>query len=333
MFALRNDDPWRSHDPCRIVCLSFSIVWIFALDPLSDVLSLLKPKSAISAGLDAGGEWAIRFPPHEGIKFNAVMHGACWVQVDGEPEPRRIEAGDCFLLTRGRPFLFATDLALPPIESPTIYDQAVDGIATCNGGGDFFLIGGRFSFEGDHAGMLFGSLPAIVFVRDASNQAAVLRWALEQLAAELKDRPPGGMLMAEHLAQIMLLQVLRLWLASRTDKPAGWLSALSDPRLTRALGVMHAEPARHWTLAELGAVAGMSRSTFAARFREAVGQPPLDYLIRWRMMLAAERLKRTNDSVGAIGFSIGYESEAAFSTTFRRVVGCAPGKFRRDDAP
>ena len=139
--------------------------------------------------------------------------------------------------------------------------------------------------------------------------------------------------MAEHLAQIMLLQVLRLWLASGTDKPAGWLSALSDPRLTRALGAMHAEPARHWTLAELGAIAGMSRSTFAARFREAVGQPPLDYLIRWRMMLAAERLKRTNDSVGAIGFSFGYESEAAFSTTFRRVVGCAPGKFRRDDAP
>jgi AraC-like DNA-binding protein len=140
------------------------------------------------------------------------------------------------------------------------------------------------------------------------------------------------MLMVEHLAQIMLVQVLRLWLAYGTDKPAGWLAALSDPRLTRALSAMHAEPARRWTLAELGVIAGMSRSVFAARFRDAVGQPPLDYLIRWRMVLAADRLKRTNDSVGAIGFSIGYASEAAFCTTFRRVVGCAPGNYRRDDA-
>ncbi|MCB8830034.1 cupin domain-containing protein, partial [Escherichia coli] len=117
---------------------------LLLLDPLSDVLSLLRPKSAISAGLDAGGDWAIRFPPHEGIKFNAVMRGSCWVQVEGESEPQRIEAGDCFLLTRGRPFQFATDLSLPAIDSPSIYDRAVDGIATCNGGGDFFLIGGRF---------------------------------------------------------------------------------------------------------------------------------------------------------------------------------------------
>ena len=84
---------------------------------MSDVLSLLRPRSAVSAGLDAGGEWSIRFPPHEGVKFNAVMRGACWGLVDGETEPRRIEAGDCFLLTRGRPFLFATDLSVLPINS------------------------------------------------------------------------------------------------------------------------------------------------------------------------------------------------------------------------
>ncbi|WP_058390495.1 AraC family transcriptional regulator [Roseomonas mucosa] len=302
------------------------------MDPLSEVLSLLKPRSAISAGLDAGGDWAIRFPPHEGIKFNAVMRGACWVAVEGEAAPQRIEAGDCFLLTRGRPFVFATDLALPAIESPTIYDAAVDGIATCNGGGDFFLMGGRFSFAGDHADMLLGALPAIVHVRDASNQATVLRFALEQLAAELKNRPPGGALMAEHLAQIMLLQVLRLWLASQKHPRSGWLGALSDQRLAKAIGALHAEPARRWRLAELADIAGMSRTTFAVRFREAVGQPPLDYLIGWRMRLAADQLRRTQDSLATIAFAVGYESEAAFSTIFRRVMGCAPGKYRRAPA-
>lgn len=300
------------------------------MDPLSDVLSLLKPRSAISAGLDAGGDWAIRFPPHEGVKFNAVMRGACWVQVDGEAEPRRIDAGDCFLLTRGCPFLFATDLALPPINSPAIYDQALNGIATCNGGGDFFLLGGRFAFEGDHASLLFNALPAIVHVRDASSQAAVLRWALDQLAMEIKDGAPGQALMAEHLAQIMLLQVLRLWLAANSRELSGWLGALSNPSLARGLGAMHAEPGFRWTLAALADRAGMSRTVFAERFRNAVGRPPLDYLTAWRMRLAADRLRRTDETVASIAYSVGYASEAAFSTAFRRLVGCAPTRYRQD---
>lgn len=298
------------------------------MDPLSDVLSLLRPKSAISAGLDAGGDWAIRFPPHEGIKFNAVMRGACWMQVEGEPEPQRIEAGDCFLLTRGRPFQFATDLALPAIDSASIYDRAVDGISTCNGGNDFFLIGGRFSFDGDHTALLFDALPAVLHVHDASAQAAVLRWALEQLADELKARPPGGALMAEHLSQVMLLQVLRLWLASEGPKAPGWLGALTDLRLARAIGAMHADPSRKWALAELANIAGMSRTSFAERFRKVVGQTPLDYLIHWRMRLAADRLKRTDERIPAIAAAVGYESEAAFSTTFRRVMGTSPGRYR-----
>ncbi len=295
---------------------------------MSDVLSLLRPKSAISAGLDAGGDWAIRFPPHEGIKFNAVMSGSCWVKVDGQSQAQRIDAGDCFLLTRGRPFQFATDLSLPAIESPAIYDRAVDGIATCNGGGDFFLIGGRFSFEGDHAALLFDALPAILHVRDVSAQAAVLRWALEQLAVELRTQRSGSALMAEHLSQIMLLQVLRLWLGAQAADASGWLGALSDPRLFRVMAAMHAEPARKWSVAELASIAGMSRTSFAERFRKVVGKTPLDYLIQWRMRLAADRLRRTGERVGIIAASVGYESEAAFSTTFRRMMGSSPGRYR-----
>lgn len=299
------------------------------MDPLSDVLSLLRPRSAISAGLDAGGDWAIQFPSHEGVKFNAVLKGACWVSVEGEDDPVRIEAGDCFLLTRGRPFLFTTNPDVTPIRSELIYDRAVDGIATCHGGGDFFLIGGRFFFDGDHAGLLFDALPSIVHIRDASNQAAVLRWSLEQLATELKQGSPGSALMADHLAQIMLLQVLRLWLASDNARHAGWLSALADPRLARAIGAMHTDPARRWTVADLAALTGMSRTVFAVRFREIVGQTPLDYLTGWRMRIAADRLQRTSESVAAIGFSVGYESEAAFSNAFHRLTGHRPMQYRR----
>ncbi|USA40817.1 AraC family transcriptional regulator [Pelagerythrobacter marinus] len=300
------------------------------LDPLSDILSLLRPRTAVSAGLRAGGDWAIRFPGHEGVKFNAVIHGACWVSVDGA-ESRRIAAGDCFLLTRGRPFRMATDLSLPEVDSARIYDRASDGIATFQGGQDFFLVGGRFAFDGDHAGLLFGELPAIVHVSRASDQAAVLRWSLAQLATELAEGAPGSRLMGDHLAQIMLLQVLRLWLSG--GRGSGWLAALADPRLGRALRAIHGEPARRWTLAELAAAAGMSRTSFAERFRRVVGRTPFDYLARWRMQLAADRLRRSGDSVATIGYAAGYASEGAFSAAFRRTMGCTPSAYRRGAQP
>ena len=302
------------------------------MDPLSDVLSLLKPRSSISAGLDTGGDWAIRFPAPDGIKFNAVMRGACWVMVEGDPEPQWLEEGDCFLLTRARPFILAKDLSLDPIDSGPIYEAAKDGIATCNGGGEFFLIGGRFSFAGEHARLLFDALPAIVHVREQSSQASVLRWALDQLARELNTGQPGGFLISEHLAQIMLVQVLRLYLAAKGTVGVGWFHALADRQLSRAVGAMHTDPAYRWTLTELARVAGMSRSTFAQRFKQVVGASPMDYLMRWRMLVAGNKLRNSNESISAIAISLGYESESAFSTAFKRVMACSPRQFQRQSA-
>jgi cupin len=108
-------------------------------DSLSAILSLLKPRSYVSAGLDAGGNWSLSFPSHDGIKFNAVVRGSCWVSVDGHDEIVRLEHGDCFLLTRGRAFNLTADPSLDPVDSRPIYEAAENGTATCNGGGDFFL--------------------------------------------------------------------------------------------------------------------------------------------------------------------------------------------------
>ncbi|KQW75847.1 AraC family transcriptional regulator [Devosia sp. Root413D1] len=299
------------------------------MDPLSDVLSLLKPQSSISVGLDAGGDWAIRFPAHEGIKFNAVMRGSCWVWVEGEGEPLRMEEGDCFLLTKGRPFGLATDPALPPIAANAIYDHARDGIATCNGGGDFFLIGGRFTFAAPHVEVLSGALPAIVRVREASSQASVLRWGLDQLAAELRERRPGGFLVSEHLAHIMLVHVLRIYLGGPQCAGAGWLQALADRQMSKVVGAIHADPARRWTLEGLAGVAGMSRSSFAQRFKQVVGTSPIEYLTRWRMLVASDRLRNSRQSVAAIALSIGYESESAFSTAFKRTMAYSPRQYQR----
>jgi AraC-like DNA-binding protein len=303
-----------------------------SMDPLSDVLALLKPKSYVSLGLDAGRDWAIDFPPPQGIKFNAVLSGGCWLEVDGVAEPVRLEEGDCFLLTQSRSFRMTSDRSLEPIPADDIYAHAKDGVAVCNGGGAFFLVGSRFGFSGAGADLLVGILPPVVHIREHSDQASVLRFAIDQMARELRGRHPGGFLMTEHLAHIMLMQILRLYLAAPDTDGTGWLFALADRQIGTAIGAMHAEPARRWTLQQLAAMAGMSRSSFAERFKQKVGAAPMDYLTRWRMMLAGERLANSSEPIGTIALSLGYESESAFSTAFKRVMARSPRQYGRDAA-
>ncbi|MBX5001486.1 AraC family transcriptional regulator [Rhizobium lentis] len=299
------------------------------MDPLSNVLGLLKPRSYVSAGLDAGGVWAIDFPPPDGIKFNAVISGTCWLSVDGVPNAVRLEEGDCFLLTRSRTFRLASDPSVEAIPSDEIYSIARGGIATCNGGGDFFLIGSRFSFSGGNSDILLGILPPIVHVKRDSDHAAVLRWSLDRMTRELRDRQPGGVLMAEHFAHVMLMQVLRLHIASPDAHGVGWLFALTDRRIGAALGAMHADQGRKWTLQSLAELASMSRSTFALHFKAKVGLAPMDYLTRWRMLVAGDRLANSAEALASVAMSLGYDSESAFSTAFKRVMGCSPRQYGR----
>jgi AraC-like DNA-binding protein len=299
------------------------------MDPLSDVLSLLKPRSHMSGGFDAGGEWSIEFRPHQGIKCYAVVSGACWLAVDGVADAVRLKMGDCFLLPGGRPFRLASDMNLTPVAAETIYSGARDGgISTYNGGGDFLLVGSYFGLSGNHAGMLLGMLPPIVHLRKRSDQAA-LRWSVERMMQELREPQPGSFLVAQHLAHMMLVQALRLHLAEGFSGGVGWLFALADKQMGDAISAMHGDPAHRWTLQALAERAGMSRSSFALKFKETVGASAMDYLTRWRMLLAADRLAHSSDSISVISLSLGYCSESAFSTAFKRVMDCSPRQYGR----
>ena len=303
------------------------------MGPLSDVLPLLKPRSYLSSGFDAGGDWRIAFQPNQGIKCYAAVSGGCWLGVDGVPEPVRVNAGDCFVLPADRAFRLASDLSLPAVEAITIFSPAREGgVAKCDGGGDFFLVGARFELSGRHASLLLGMLPPIVHVTDKADQMA-LRWSVERMILELRERRPGGYLIAEHLARMMLVQALRLHAAEGLSHGVGWLFALADRQIGAVIGAVHAEPARGWTLQELAAQAGMSRSTFAQKFKAAVGESPMEYLTCWRMLLAGERLENSADSISAIALSLGYESESAFSTAFKRVMGAPPRRYGREPGP
>ncbi len=191
-----------------------------------------------------------------------------------------------------------------------------------------FLAGTRFEVDGRKAHMLLGALPPVVHLEAADEQAA-LRWSIDRMMVELRECRPGADLAAHHLAHMMLLQALRLYLDRRGGNQAGWFYALADPQLSTAIAAMHGNPARRWLLGELASQAGMSRSIFARRFREKVGETPISYLTRWRMMLAAERLADGRDPLAQTAHALGYESENAFNTAFKRVMGCSPRRYAR----
>lgn len=299
------------------------------MDPLSDILSLLKLRSHACGGFDAGGAWAIAFGPHQGIKFYAAVSGECRLAVDGVADAVHIRPGDCVILPRGRPFRVASDLSLEPVDVMTIGSAIKEGgITRYNGGGDFFCVGGDFALTGDQAMVLLEMLPPIMHIRDEAEKA-VLRWCIERTTQELRDPRPGGFLVAQQLATLMLVQALRQHLADGVGGGVGSLFALADPQMKAALTAMHDDPSRRWTLQSLAERAGMSRTSFALRFKETVGTSPMDYLTRWRMMLAGDRLATARDSVSEIAQALGYESESAFSTAFKRLKGCSPRQYGR----
>jgi len=303
------------------------------MDPLSDVLSLLKPRSYLAGGVDAGGDWAVQFPQHQGIKCYAVVSGQCWLAVDDVAEPVRLQAGDCFILPRGRPFRLASALDVEPVDFHAVYQPQSRGvIRTFNGGGACLIVGGYFILSGDHANLLLKMLPSIVHLQTEPEREA-LRWSIDRMMQELREEQPGSTLMAQHLAYTMLIQALRLHLAEGMKGGVGWLFALADSQMSASIRAMHDDPAHRWTIQKLAERTGMSRSVFALRFKEKVGLSPMEYLTRWRMMLAADRLMHSGDPVSAIAYSLGYESESAFSTAFRREMGCSPRQYSRRKVP
>ncbi len=303
------------------------------MDPLSAVLSVLKPRSYSAGGFDLAGDWSIQFGPHDGIKCYALLVGHCWLAVDGVPDALYLQPGDCFLLPRGVTFRLASDLTLTPVDASALFATPLNGrIAKWNGGGDCFGVGGHFTLGGNQARILLEELPPIVHIRSESDKAE-LRWSLERMRQELREQKPGASLIAQQLATMMLVQALRLHLAERTGNQTGWLSVLSDKQMNGAIVSMQEDPAHQWTLHSLAERSGMSRSVFALKFKASVGTSPMEYLKRWRMLIASDKLTNSNDSVASIALSLGYESQSAFGKAFRRVMGCSPRQFRHGGHP
>jgi AraC-like DNA-binding protein len=201
-------------------------------------------------------------------------------------------------------------------------------IASCNGGGDCLLVGGNFVVTGKPADILLAELPPIVHIRKELEKN-IIRWSLERMREELRDPQPGSSRVLQQLACMMLVEVLRLHLAGGLESKVGWLSALSDKQISAAITSIHDDPAHDWTVEQLAQCGGMSRSIFAQRFKEIVGSSPIEYLTRWRMLLPADRISNTRDSISEIAQSLGYESASAFTKAFKKILGCLPRQYSR----
>jgi AraC-like DNA-binding protein len=297
------------------------------MDPLSDVISLLEPRSYFVGGFAAGGDWSIQLGPYDGIKCYAVTAGACWLAVEGAGDPVLLEQGDCVLLPQGLPFRVASDPALPPEDWQLVFQRSrQEGpLVRINDGGGVTALGGHFQLVGPQVAILLGLLPPVVHLQNERDRET-LRWTIDRMQQELADSRPGNALIVQQLVYIIFVHALRLHLDE--GKGAGWLFALSDRQVGAAIAAIHREPARRWTVAGLGAEVGMSRAGFAARFRLLVGEGPIEYLTRWRMMMAGRSLER-GEPIGAIARSLGYRSESAFSTAFKRVMGYPPRRHAR----
>ena len=298
------------------------------MDPLSEILSGFKLQSCRCNGFDHGGEWSFQVPAFNGTRCLAIISGQCWLDVESCPPAVRLQAGDCFLLPHGAPYTLASSLDVPALAAEVLFaTPIVGGMITWNGGGNCFLIATRFDFSGPQAQSLLQGLPTVVHVRSETARAS-LRSYMEQMLQELDEPRLGGALIVQALASSLLAQALRLQLEGKLDFRVGWLRAMSDAQLKVAMTSMHQAPGRSWTLQELAHLTGMSRSAFARRFTAIVGVPAMEYLMRWRMLLAGDRLLTTENPVYQIAFSLGYDSEASFRTAFRKVMGCSPKQYR-----
>lgn len=299
------------------------------MDALSSVLALLKPQSYGTRGLDTAGDWSIEFPAGEGIKCYALLHGACWLEVEGISHPLRINTGDCVLLPRGQAFRFSSKLDAPSISVLSLISAVEDGnFMVVNGGGVCTGLGAYFVFEGRQSNMLVGMLPPIVHFHHETDKA-LLRGYLERLMSELRTPQPGSFLIAEHMAQSLLIQALRLHLLDSSVNGIGWIFALRDDKLSKALEAIHCEPGRNWSVDSLANVAGMSRSSFAASFSATVGESAIEYLTQWRMQIAADRLRNIGTSISVLAEQLGYQSESSFGVAFKRIHGISPGQYAK----
>jgi AraC-like DNA-binding protein len=303
------------------------------VDVLSEVLADLRLESTLYAALEGSAPWAVDYPGGSVAGFHLVTEGRCILELEGAA-PLVMGPGDFVVLPHGAPHRLRS---LAGGAAPARIEELVDGASLAgepvrvgSGGERASYLCGAFYFAEAEANPFLAALPAVIHV--PSDNGRVLPWLemhLRFVSCEARSGRPGWQMVLARLSDVLFVQAVRAQLAEMPEDAAGWLGAMRDPQIGRALGLIHRHPERPWSVASLAAAVFMSRSVFAERFTRLVGQPPLTYLSSWRMHRAARMLRGGSDRLTTVAGRLGYGSEAAFSTAFRRHFGTSPGAYRR----
>ena len=310
------------------------------MDTLSYMLQTVRMRTAVYASVRLRPPWGIGIPRLEAAAFHAVVSGRCWLRIDGEDTWLPLAPGDVVVLPHGHPHAFCDEPGSPvrllshlsadpdslqppkaPLEPPGSDPQTT-------------VLCGHLWFDDPAASPLVGMLPPVLHFRAGTGgrPAAWLDPVIQFLAQEIHAQAPGSHATLARLSDVVVIQAIRGHIAQLPDSGHGWLRALSDPQLGQALTLIHGLPETPWTVSQLAARAGMSRSTFTARFAELAGEPPLRYLTRWRMHHAQRLLRAGHPTVAQVAARVGYQTEQSFSRAFSRWVGVTPAAFGRDSS-
>jgi AraC-like DNA-binding protein len=302
-------------------------------DPLGETLHLLRLTGTLYCRSELTAPWGVDLPPLEGcMMLHVITVGGCWLEVR-QDEPRWLPQGSVALVPHGVGHVLRSDSDAP---SAPLFDIPVEQVSERyevmrhGGGGDFtHAICVVVRFDHVAAEQLVALLPNVIQLNPWKDDgSAWLQDSLRFISREAAELRPGGETVITRLADILVIQMIRAWIDTAPEGQQGWLAALRDPQIGRALAAIHRTPEHAWSVAELAQDVGMSRSAFSARFTQLVGDSVMRYLTRWRLQLARTYLRETSDPLARIAERIGYESQAAFCRAFKRMFAAPPGSVR-----
>lgn len=302
-------------------------------DPFGEVLHHLRLEGTFYCRSELTAPWGIDVPAMPGhLTFQVVTSGRCWLEVEGQ-DPFLVEQGALTLIPHGLAHRFVSS---PGESTVPLFGIPVDRISDryermrFGGGGDSTHVTyGVVQLGHVAAQRLLAQLPPVLHIDSWDDDVASwLHSSLRFMSREAAQLRPGGETVMTRLADILVIQAIRSWLEESPEARTGWLAALRDEHLGRALMAIHRAPEQDWTVAALAHEASMSRSSFSSKFSSMVGEAPLRYLTDWRMRTARLLLQESDDKLGVVAAAVGYQSEAAFSRAFKREFGHAPGSAR-----
>ena len=304
-------------------------------DVLTTVLNALQFQGKVFCYTKLTSPWALRLKRKDYVHFHFFERGQGWVELEETGAEIAVVSGDLLIVPHGRPHLMLDSRKTKPVYVEELLPcRDVLTLRYGGGGPETTTVCGAFTFDNRIGNPILTLLPDLIHVSREKMQSTVwLEPLLQLLAQEAQNPREGSGSIIGHLTGIIFVQAVRAWIESQPHGQGGWLGALRDKQISSALNLMHQKPSKHWTIARLASEVGMSRSPFATKFTSLVGEPPLAYLTKWRMNLAAGYLRDDQISIREIAERVGYESQASFTNAFKRVFSFSPREYKEKHNP